>query len=428
MTLEVTKVTEAQLKTECCVTSQKLLNEVKISTITLTTKLPGCLLNLTNIGKYLNIDEEIIGIKYNYANLNIMKGKYSTTIYKKAKVKNVEKINKMLFYNQISIIFNNNGNNVNIKLFGNGSLHLTGCKSINEGNIITKKLYEKLNVLRDKTDTILITRDLNNILVDKDNIVYSYKNNQIIGYRKDLDLRKYVIHNKNFTIDNKTNMYITEKMETQRRHFIYNLDGELIGFSKIELLKNRSKFYTKNGNIFIDTENQLIYHNNDTIIGKIIYDIDWVKITDISQGADILEIEYNCNPFIDTNYSINTDTDFDLNVNCMNVYFNINYKINRQRLYDYLINENYICKYNPESYSGIKLIYKLPLQKTEDMISGFCPCTNKCTCINIVFLIFQSGNVIATGFKNNDQIKFVVDKFMVLTDNVKESIIKKTFV
>lgn len=411
--------------------TDKELN-VRISTITLTTKLPGCSLNLTNIGKYLDIDDDIIGIKYNYANLNIMKGKYSTTIYKKAKVKNVEKINKKLFYNQISIIFNNIGNNVNIKLFGNGSLHLTGCKSIDEGDIITRKLYEKLILLRNKTDTILITRDFNNILVDKDNIVYSYKNHQIIGYRKDLETTKYVIHNKNYTIDVKTNMYITEKMETQRRHFIYNLDGEYIGFSKIELLKNRSKFYTKNGNIFIDIQNQLIYHNNDTIIGKIIYDVDTSKITDISDNvsneSDILEIEYNCNPFIDTSYNINPDTSFDLNVNCMNVYFNINYTINRQRLYDYLIETNYICKYNPESYSGIKLIYKLPLQKIDDVPYGFCPCTNKCTCVNIVFLIFQSGNVIATGFKNNEQIKFVVDKFIDLSNSIKENIIKKTFI
>ena len=61
--------------------------DVKISTITLSTKLPNCQLNLTNIGKYLDIDDEIIGIKYNYADLSIMKGKYSTTIYKKAKIK-----------------------------------------------------------------------------------------------------------------------------------------------------------------------------------------------------------------------------------------------------------------------------------------------------------------------------------------------------
>ena len=134
---------------------------VKISTITLSTKLPDCQLNLTNVGKYLDIDDEIIGIKYNYADLSIMKGKYSTTIYKKAKVKDAEKIKKTLFYNQISIILNNSGNNVNVKLFGNGSLHLTGCKSIVEGYAVTRKIYDKLQTLVRSKDTILLTKDAN---------------------------------------------------------------------------------------------------------------------------------------------------------------------------------------------------------------------------------------------------------------------------
>jgi TATA-box binding protein (TBP) (component of TFIID and TFIIIB) len=400
--------------------------DVKISTVTLSTKLPNCQLNLTNIGKYLNIDEDIIGIKYNYADLSIMKGKYSTTIYKKAKVKNVEKINKTLFYNQISIIINNSGNNVNVKLFGNGSLHLTGCKSINEGVIVTRKIYEKLDSIRYKTDTVLITKDLNNILVDKDNLVYSYSSNQIIGYRKDLESKRYTINKKDFLIDNKTSMFITEKIETQRRHFIHNLNGEFIGYSKIELMKNRNKFYKKNNNIYFDTENGLIYHNNDNIIGKIVYNIDETKITNVSYTTDIFEIEYNCNPFVEHDYTVTSDEKFDLNVNCMNVYFNIDYKINRQRFYERLINMNYICKYKPESYSGIKLIYKIPLQNNNS-ISGFCPCTNKCTCVNITFLIFQSGNVIATGFKTNEQIKFATDDFFKLCNSVKCDIKKRLF-
>lgn len=399
---------------------------IKISTVTLSTKFPNCQLNLTNIGKYLDIDDDIIGIKYNYADLSIMKGKYSTTIYKKAKIKNAEKINKTSFYNQISIIINNNGNNVNVKLFGNGSLHLTGCKSIDEGTIVTRKIYEKLNSIRSKTDVILITKDLNNILVDKDNLVYSYSPHQIIGYRKDLESKRYTINKKEFLIDNKTNMFITEKTETQRRHFIHNLDGEFIGYSKIELLKNRNKFYKRNNNIYFDTENGFIYHNNDTIIGKITYTIDDSKLTDVSQTPEIFEIDYECNPFVEHSYTVTSDETFDLNVNCMNVYFNIDYKINRQRFYERLIDMNYICKYKPESYSGIKLIYKIPLQQNSKF--GFCECTNKCTCVNITFLIFQSGNVIGTGFKSDEQIKLATDNFFELCNSVEKDIKKRLFV
>jgi len=323
--------------------------DIKISTITLTTKLPECQLNLTNIGKYMEIDNDIVGLKYNCAGLSIMKGKYSTTIYKKAKTKDLDKINKKLFYNQVSIILNNNGNNVNVKLFGNGSLHLTGCKSIKEGITVTKLLYDKLCLLKTKFDIILITKDINGILSDKDKLVYSYSEQQIIGYCKDMEQKKYIIKNKDYVIDKKTNMFITEKMETQRRHFICNLDGEYIGYTKIELLKNRHKFYKKNNNIYIDTETGFIYYNNESIIGQISYNIDKNKITDISNQDDIMEINYSCNPFLDKKYVISDDFEkyIDLNVNCINVYFTINYTINRQRFYEKLINMNYICKYKP---------------------------------------------------------------------------------
>lgn len=411
------------------------METVKISTITLSTHLPNCQLNLTNIGKYLDIDDEIIGLKYNYADISIMKGKYSTTIYKKAKVKNIEKINKKLFYNQVTIILKYDDRCVNVKLFGNGSLHLTGCKSIEDGEFVTKSIYTKLKTLSNRTLPILLTKDINNVLVDKDKLVYSYTNCKVIGYYKSTE-KKYVIHNKEFVIDTKTKMFTSDKMETKRRRFIYNLDGEYIGFSKIELLKNRNKFYKKNTNIHYDIPNGLIYHNHDNIIGKITYDIDQTKITDTEPLSDIIEIDYNCNPFTiepDNNIIFNK-TNIDLNVNCMNIYFTLNYKINRQRLYDNISESNYICKYKPESYSGIKMIYKIPCRLTKMTLEepikelrGICVCSDKCTCTNITFLIFQSGNVIATGFKSQEQITLAVQDFLSLCDKFKKNIQKKTF-
>lgn len=420
---------------------------IKISTITLSCQLPVCNLNLTNIGKYLDIDNEIIGIKYNYADLNVMKGKYSTTVYKKAKIKNVDKINKRLFYNQITIIYNNNGNNVNVKLFKNGSLHLTGCKNVDDGTKITKTIYQKLISLKNKTDTILLTKDINGILLDNDNLIYSHTDKQIIGYKLN-KTNTYIINKKEYTIDNKTKMFISTKFETQRRKFIYNLDGDYIGYSKIELLKNKNKFYKKNVNIFFDTSNDLIYHNNDNIIGKVTYDINNSCITNLSSIPDIIEINYDCNPFINKDYSLdinnlNLKNSIDLNINCINVYFNINFIINRQRFYEKLINLNYICKYKPESYSGIKLIYKINLTNnlnfetlnisnnknhSETKPTGLCICTTKCTCISITFLIFQTGNIIISGFKNIDQIEPVTRDFINLCKILRNDIEKRIFI
>ena len=401
---------------------------VNISTITLSCAFPKCALNLTNIGKYLDIDDCIIGLKYKYADLDVMKGKYSTTIYKKAKLKDPNKINKSLFYNQITMIVNNRGNHVNVKLFGNGSLHLTGCKSIDESKDIVQLLYRKLDALRNKQDTILLTKDINNVLVDKDNLIYSHSSHQVIGYYKK---PVYMINKREYTIDQKTHMFISMKMETRRRHILCNMDGVIIGQVQIELTKNKSKFYNRNTNIYYDYPNSLIYYNNDVIIGKILYNYDESKVTK-EITPDVLEILYDCNPFVDKNYYLNVDDDqlgscIDVDVNCMNVFFTLDYKLNRNKLYDFLISSQYICKYKPESYSGIKLIFKVPIDFTEsnsDISStmGHCSCTTKCTCKNITFLIFQSGNVIATGFKTYIQIHEITKHFNTLMTTVRPQI------
>jgi TATA-box binding protein (TBP) (component of TFIID and TFIIIB) len=421
-------------------------NTPKISTITISTQLPYCTftddvgrqqggLNLTNIGKYLSIDDDIIGIKYNYADLSIMKGKYSTSIYKKSKYKNIDKIKKTLFYNQITIILNNNGNNVNIKLFGNGSLHLTGCKTEDEGMDITKILYSKLKTINDKNDIILLTKDENGVLIDKDKLVYSYNNYSIIGYKKEDS--KYIIHKKEFAIDHKTKMFISTKIEKKRQRPILNFSGDDIGFTKIELFKNRNKFYKKNLNIYIDPHNNFIYYNNSILIGKIEYNIDNAKITNIEKKDDIIEINYSCNPFYFMDNKLeelmnkeNVENDFfkkmiDFNINCINIYFTIDYEINRQRLYEQLIKSNFICKYKPESYSGIKLIYKTGLNNNN--CKGICFCSDKCTCTNITFLIFQTGNVIATGFKSVNGIENITNHFFSICDSLKDVIKKKKF-
>ena len=147
-------------------------------------------------------------------------------------------------------------------------------------------------------------------------------------------------------------------------------------------------------------------------------------IIDTSKTEDVVEIKYKCNPFnnLDPNNIIIDKDSIELNVNCINVYFNINYKINRQRLYEYLIENNYICKYKPETYSGVKLIYKVPLNNKKN---GKCTCSNKCTCINITFLIFQSGNVIAVGFKDNQQVKEIVDEFYAICKLVETRVKKR---
>lgn len=241
--------------------------------------------------------------------------------------------------------------------------------------------------------------------------------------------REYIINKKSYVMDEKTEMFISSKVEKQRKKMIYNLDGEYIGYSQIELMNNRNKFYKRNTNsVYCDRANDLIYYNDKILIGKIVYNIDNANVTQKENVMDIMEVKYDCNPFVKCDYELGSK-DLNLSVNCMNVYFNINYTINRQRLYDKLLEKGYICKYSPETYSGIKLVYKLSLNKNvSGNVMGMCHCSTKCTCLNVTFLIFQSGNVICTGLRSDDESKLVTDDFIEMCSDMKDSIQKKTLI
>jgi TATA-box binding protein (TBP) (component of TFIID and TFIIIB) len=397
-----------------------------------------------NIGKYLNIDDNILGIKYNFGKSSILKGKYSTSIYKKSKIKNQNKINKTLFYNQVSIIINLDPTTsekiINVKLFGNGTLHLTGIKCPSEGKAVMILLYSKLIALCQLYDTILLTSDINNVYLDNSNNVYSYKshNRTIIGFKYVNENEiLYNIHKKDYVIDKNTGLFIAKKFESKRSKSLLNLNGEKVGVSRIELLKNKSKLYKNNTNVNFDYQNGFIYYDGDgksNIIGKIVY--DYIPSCKNEESEDdtipVIEYKYNCSPFLcdsqiytlDQLYKF-TDTEIQLDINCINIYSKLDFELNRQRLFNELIKYNYITEYKPEKYSGVKLRYKISKQNTLKM--GICECTNKCTCNNITFLIFQSGNIIVTGFKSINEIGKIVDNFTDLISNIKSTIRMKVF-
>jgi TATA-box binding protein (TBP) (component of TFIID and TFIIIB) len=422
----------------------------KISTITMTMQLPDCQFNLNNIGKYLDIDDTILGIKYHYGNgESCIKGKYLTAIYKKSKSKNENKINKKLFYNQVSLIIKHTGKNnenkdceeniVNVKIFGNGSLHLTGVKNTLEGQEIVLILYKKLEKFKNKFSTILLIKDTNGVYLDSSNNVYSTQlNKTIIGYK--LNSLIYVINKKEYYITeintseintpinmSTQNVFMSNKLEAKRTRNILNMDGKNIGYSKINLIRNKSKLYKNNSNIHFD-KNFIFYDGNgtSTIIGNISYEIEKACDKIEKETSNLIEYNYNCNPFITEplQQKLYDISNLNMNINTINIYFKLDFELNRQRLFDKLLELNYITEYTPEKYSGVKLTYKINQNYLND---GKCLCNNKCTCNNITFLIFQSGNIIVTGFKNINYIKDILETFKNIINKISNTIIKKTF-
>lgn len=372
--------------------------DYKIATMTISSKVANCELNLINIGKYMEIDDDIAGIKYTYGDVCFSKGIYTTTIYKKSKKKKESKINPILFYNQISLVVNLNNKQINVKLFGNGSLHITGCKSSKDGYNVTNIIYNKLKSISTKTQKIILSSDNNSVLLDSNDFIYNYRY-QIIGFFNS-ETNVYMINNKEYIVYNKIqNSFVSKKKDQQNIKTICNNNGDIIG---------NISFYKKNivPNVNIHTPS-----NPSTTHSRIeLYTV----------------IDYNCNPFVN---EMNSVPEISCNINCINVTCKLPFLINRQKLYKYFIDNNYICKYNPETYSGVKLIYKYPFNIDDNDndnnddneyisssnsingLNGLCDCTVKCICSNVTFLIFQSGNVIVSGCKSLKQVDHVLHDF-----------------
>jgi TATA-box binding protein (TBP) (component of TFIID and TFIIIB) len=131
---------------------------ISISTMCASCKLTSRL-NIQNIKNYLQLDKNnILTVKPNNGDIRSLliikeKPKRSKKIISTKK----SKLDKNNFYNQITIIIRideGDTNNIdgvpkiNMKLFNNGSIQMSGCKSIKSINIVLTKLVKKLKEVK----------------------------------------------------------------------------------------------------------------------------------------------------------------------------------------------------------------------------------------------------------------------------------------
>lgn len=126
-----------------------LPDDVSISTMTITCKI-DTEFNVTNIGKYIDLKyNSIVAVKH--GNNDDKSTNRSLIIKRQSAQKNRKK--KKAFYNQVTIIVKTKKNkNYNVKLFSNGAIQMTGCKSI-EGVIdALSKIFIELKVIKATLD------------------------------------------------------------------------------------------------------------------------------------------------------------------------------------------------------------------------------------------------------------------------------------
>jgi TATA-box binding protein (TBP) (component of TFIID and TFIIIB) len=342
-------------------------NEYKVSTITLTCSIPCAKFNLYDISSNLVINDTIIGIKYFFGNQKIIKGSY---IESKKPVK--------LFNNQMTLKYKFQHKIINIKVFSNGSFHFTGAPDSNISKKITYELYKLFITLKIEIPQE-ISQDTNNIYIDKNNIIYN-SSKVSFGYKLDKLDNNYIINSKNYTFNKMRNVFIAKTM-IKKVQSVLDINGNYIGLCKFNLLKYQ-RFYN-NINVSIDIDNEIIKFR-DKIIGQI-------------------EFTYDNNTTCINNNQIKLQ-DIVVTTNCINIVYRVPFVINRNLLCSKLLKNGYIVSYNPEIYSGVKL--KIPTENNDNVIT---------------FLIFESGSIIGTNFKNLDDITLYIDKLSKLLTTFQKS-------
>ena len=110
-----------------------------IATMTLISNI-NANINLLNFSKYLTLSQDgIVYVKYNKDN-NLIERSLEKNNNKPKKRKKPKKY----FYNQCTIIINVGDKTVNLKLFLNGKIQMTGCKSLENAKLALEKMSIEL--------------------------------------------------------------------------------------------------------------------------------------------------------------------------------------------------------------------------------------------------------------------------------------------
>ena len=253
-------------------------SNIIISTITINCNL-GTLLLLDNIGKYMDIEpDNLIAIKIGKTGiLRCIDSKLQE------KFKSINKNQKKNFYNQLTTIIKIYENKyINIKLFKNGSIQMTGCKDLYDANIALNKLINKLKL--------------------------------IISIKKDIE--KKIESNTCEKIS--LNSYIIPNITKIPNNIIYE----------------ESDITSKNMDIFIKSlsnKKTIIYQeNSDTQSSDL----------DCNSSSETYSNEMNIQ-FVENIDNINVNN---IKIDLINSNFAIKYQINKEHLYNILIKQNVLCR------------------------------------------------------------------------------------
>lgn len=379
---------------------------LKLIIITCKTHL-NCNLNLKLMAKKLVLNQLVIGKKLlNVIEEGIIKTKSKTT-HSRKNAKPLRKMSRKDFSNQCTIIVksNNSDRNINLKIFGNGKIVITGCLSKEEGKFAVLALKERTQNLEDIYQIVP-----NSHFYDHFNNIASYlkyMGKNYLAFLKifslfdiNVDLRLDLILNKKF-------------VKTYPDNDIEECDPIKQGVLKCDTVADSDKFIR-----MIQIFNIChLYFPNEIFIDKLDQPEDPLHLL----IKNLFELKPAILPL--TFDKENFNKDFDVTIENYNTMFNSGFQNNRE-IFTQILNDKYkttglisSAKFEPSNYQGINVKYISRVLCTPQCISPGKKKNSKCSCKKISFLIFQEGNIIITGGRSWDQL---MDGYKVITDILKE--------
>ena len=393
--------------------------------------------DIENIFKNIQIDDNIIGIKYN----DLYKGEASQT---------------SVFYNQITVIvflpeFNKK---INIKLFSNGITQLTGVKNKQQALSSLKILLEKIKNINGSDATDIIIK--NNIIYNNDNYckfinkphtridsiqIYGFTDSFVcVGERKGNDFsmidKVSGIREKVYLFDDK--YFLQTKHNDDHIKDVYNKQGVLIGYTKFIFKKKRKNIPIKSSVFKLDnvrdceyaydsdlpedilTESYSIFDKRNYLIGKQFFFIDdkiesFENLSNINVDYKAIQDKKILSKIMDLSYYDDFEKNIELKCSNINNDFKIildkTQKIDREILHKTLNSSyNIYSYYNPESkYLAVKAtIYfdednnRLNIKNKKKLSeTGYIPSFKS------TIIVWSNGNICMSGCKNTPQIEVV---------------------
>lgn len=431
-------------------------SELSISTMTVVSNIKNTenldeQIKLDLLSRIINIydeDDDILKTKEG----GITKVDYYTNLDRKnVNVNSMKHLKRNPFFNQVSLVFKYyDCRSVNVKLFNNGKLQMTGIQSENESEFISKniinilkqsklKIYTSINdlynenkkplindyslVYNNKTDKLSYYRwNYLNIIENIESVLdlKLFENNEVKsefiklnGWVSDNNITKFItiLNNKLKSLNSKyisvssnynelekqnnTNNSMEQSQTSNVNHEMFKL-SKILSYYKITIphISNIIKKITRTQ----ECDNELISY----IMKKYRHELN--ELIDMDDISSFYEFG-----FIDNieNYKLQN-----IKIELINSDYTTNFMINNTKL-NIIVKQKYkaFSSYEPNEYPGVKNKFFWN-EKNINGNQGKCDCIPKCIergkksiCTQITISVFQSGSVIITGAKSIQQIK-----------------------